>query len=62
MRTDMKTKTYIITLLLAIAAASACTREKLGPAAETASATVENGSQVLVPSPASLLAGIGKKS
>ena len=49
MRTDMKTKTYIITLLLAIAAASACTREKLDPAAETASATVENGSQVLVP-------------
>lgn len=45
----MKTKTYIITLLLAIAAASACTREKLDPAAETASAAVENGSHVLVP-------------
>jgi len=49
MRTDMKMKTYIITLLLAIAAASACTREKLDPAAETASAAVENGSHVLVP-------------
>ena len=49
MRTDMKTKTYIITLLLAIAAASACTREKLDPAAETAPAAVGNVSQVLVP-------------
>ena len=49
MRTDMKTKTYIITLLLAIAAASACTREKLDPAAVNNPAAVENGSQVLVP-------------
>ena len=45
----MKTKTYIIPLLLAIAAASACTREKPDPAAETASAAVESGSHVLVP-------------
>ena len=45
----MKTKTYIITLLLAIAAASACTREKLDPAAVNTPAAVENGSQVLVP-------------
>ena len=45
----MKTKTYIITLLLAIAAASACTREKLDPTAENAPAAAEKGSQVLVP-------------
>lgn len=45
----MKTKTYIITLLLAIAAASACSLEKLDPATETAHAAAETGSQVLVP-------------
>ena len=49
MRTDMKTKTYIITLLLTIAAASACSREKLDPTAENTPAAVETGSQVLVP-------------
>ena len=45
----MKTKIYLITLLLALAAAFACTREALDPALDTASAVVDNGSQVLVP-------------
>lgn len=45
----MKTKTYIITLLLAIAAASACTREKLDPASEASSVVAETHDRVIVP-------------
>ena len=45
MRKDMKTKGYILTLLLGLAAAYACTREELIPDA----AVVEHGSGNLVP-------------
>ena len=45
----MKTKTYMFTLLLAVAAAFACSRIELDPVLDTAYAVVDDGSQVLVP-------------
>lgn len=45
----MKTKTYILTLFLAMAAAYSCSREAFDPAMETTPAVVEDGDHVLVP-------------
>ena len=45
----MKTKRYLLALLLAVAVASGCTREIFNPEIETTPAALENGDHVLVP-------------
>ncbi len=45
----MKTKTYILSLLVAMSAAFACSKAEIDPATEETPVVVDNGSHILVP-------------
>ena len=52
----MKTKKYILALLVAMSAAFACSKADIDPATEETSVVVDNGSHILVPFSAEALA------